>query len=129
MCGRDLPLGLALSVWGKRNTQEVTNTGQHGAHYSTFMWNRITASNSSEEMHVGRARQEGLWRASWEVEWVLWLEVMMAEGAVNMAGARGCQGGGTFQGLTVRAQAALWANDHFTRWRRNAQGCFSAQTI
>lgn len=52
------------------------------------------------------------------------LAVMMADKGASMAWAqaRGRQRGGTFQGPTVRGQTALWAKDHFTRWRRMPRG-------
>lgn len=56
-------------------------------------------------------------KGRWKVELVLQLEVMMGRGGNKhgMGRARGGQHGGTFQGLAVRRQTALW--------RRNARRC------
>lgn len=57
-----------------------------------------------------------------EVGCMLLLGFMTGQGGNQrgMSRARGGQRGDTSQGLAVRGQRALWANDHFSQWSGNA---------
>lgn len=97
----------------------MSKTGRHEEHYS-FSHISVEQNCGLKELRGDECGQSQVGRAlTGEVESGVGarLAVMMAEEGAGMAWAqaRGRQCGGTFQGLT-----ALWANDHFPRWRRNA---------